>query len=517
MKHGYDYLKVARDIRLYSIAIFIFAQTIICAAVLFICMVALQYNVTIAIILSIATLVTLETIVGIYTSNICFSPLAIICSVLTTRYGASDNYGNAYTISPNIKLPTIVRPELIRLSDSLRNDIAPQLTEQHQSRNGTSSEVGSNILSSLPVGIIALNNALAITYANEYAPVSGVNDSQTIQLDFSSVSTSLYDWIINMQSTQLTGQNHWSHISNVSSASTEDRRIYDIVASYNREAKHGANIIVLTIDRTDDYIKAESTMDMLTLAAHELRGPITTMRGYIDLLEDKMAKNKLHSDSDTKLIESIDVSSQRLSSYVNNVLNTSRYEHKNLHFSPQKITIYEILKDVREDLSLRAKTSQRNLVWEIKSNLPSIFADRNSIDEVISNLVDNAIKYSPVNDDITISAQIDSDFLAISVRDHGIGIPQSSMAHIFDKFYRGYHSNKAIGGSGLGLYISRAIVKQHGGYISVESVEGSGTTFTFWIPLYKAGLDSSDVGGVMQKPDSIVTNATLCNHNKVVL
>lgn len=514
MKHGYDYLRIARDIRLYSIAIFIFAQIIICIAVWFVLILLSQYDVELAAITAMVILALSEIATGIYVLNICFSPTTLICNTLAAYFEPKNDSIN-YNISSSIKIPSLARPELMKLSSAIHNDIYSQFIGQIQSLSTPT--INLNVLASLPIGIIVLDNKLTVIYANSRAPIVGVNDSQTIQLDFSSVSTSLYDWIINMQSTQLTGQNSWSHIPNVSSASTEDRRIYDVVASYNRDAKYGTNIIVITIDCTDDYIKAESTMDMLTLAAHELRGPITTMRGYIDLLEDKIAKHKFYNNDDTKLIESINVSSQRLSSYINNVLNASRYEHKDLHFSPQKITIYEILKDVREDLSLRAKTSQRNLVWEIKSNLPSIFADRNSIDEVISNLVDNAIKYSPINDDITVYARVDSDFLAISVQDHGIGIPQSSMTHIFDKFYRGYHSNKAIGGSGLGLYISRAIVKQHGGYISVESVEGSGATFTFWIPLYRDELDSSDVNIVMQKPDSITTNATLYNHNKIVL
>jgi signal transduction histidine kinase len=121
--------------------------------------------------------------------------------------------------------------------------------------------------------------------------------------------------------------------------------------------------------------------------------------------------------------------------------------------------------------------------------LPTIAADRNSLSEVLANLVDNAIKYSNDGGHVTIDAIVDGDFVRCNVTDNGIGIPSSLVGNLFTKFYRSHRSRQSVSGTGLGLYISKGIIESHGGKIGVTSREGEGSTFSFSVPIYSTVAD----------------------------
>ena len=510
-RHDIGYARIAHNVRLYSMTLFTVFQIAISLMSYLMYYTINEYQVelsNVVVISMFAALIISETLLGIYTLIMSSLPFKLICQVLY-RNSKSDNLDGFTVIC--IKLcPPYIRSELNKLNSLLSGDIRKRNQERKGLANLSDVVLKDNILSVMPVGVIILNNNLDIVYNNSLAPIKPVFNRPTIQLDFSNSSISLHDWIIKMQAEEIYGENIWAHIANVPPNSIEDRRIYDVIAKYQRDSIGGMDISIITVDRTDKYTSDESSMDTLTLAAHELRGPITTMRGYIDILRDKLDRN-----NSKKVLDSIDVSAQKLSAYINNILNASRYDHNSLRFRPQEITLYNILDDVKDDLALRATTAQRQLNWNIPSNLPSIFADRSLIDEVINNFVDNAIKYTKSNGKITITAQVEENFLAISVHDNGIGITPTAMQNLFSKFYRSGRSKQAVGGSGLGLYISRAIIKQHNGFIVVESNEGKGTTFTAWLPLYVPGQDKiSDTP--LAQPTSFRSAAMLRNHNKII-
>ena len=302
-------------------------------------------------------------------------------------------------------------------------------------------------------------------------------------------------WYAKVKDASLSSSQTWTRIQNVPSGSIEPRHIYDVVASYKQHATSGANLIVVTIDRTSDYIKSEDNIDFVALATHELRGPVTVIKGYLEILADQM-KGKI-SEEQQGLLDRINVSTSKLSSYINNVLNTSRYSQRNLGLKLSECKVSSIVNDIKDDLDLRATTVNRHITWNIKDNLPTIAADKSSIGEVITNLVDNAIKYSNNNGQIEVSAELSGKFVAISVTDHGIGIPSSVVEQLFTKFYRSHRSRASIGGTGIGLFISRAIVESHGGTISVDSTEGEGSIFTFTIPTYAYAKNMIGKDGVM--------------------
>jgi signal transduction histidine kinase len=173
-------------------------------------------------------------------------------------------------------------------------------------------------------------------------------------------------------------------------------------------------------------------------------------------------------------------SAQQLAAFVTNILNVARVEENQLTLVLRSENWPEILKSAVADLQLRASVHGKTLDLQIADNIPPIAADRISIHEVINNLVDNAIKYSGKSEKITIKTYVNSEGLVETiVQDYGIGIPTAVLGNLFQKFHRSHKSSIQVVGSGLGLYLSKALVRAHGGNIWVNSKEGEGSTFTF--------------------------------------
>jgi signal transduction histidine kinase len=136
-------------------------------------------------------------------------------------------------------------------------------------------------------------------------------------------------------------------------------------------------------------------------------------------------------------------------------------------------------------MELRARVRGMKLTLKIDGSLPSVGADAVSIHEVVNNLLDNAIKYSKDGKEIIVHSHVNQDgSVETTVQDFGPGIPEAAMGNLFDKFYRDYHNRNNVGGTGMGLFLSKAIVTAHGGNIWVRSKEGQGTTFGFTLMPY---------------------------------
>jgi signal transduction histidine kinase len=173
--------------------------------------------------------------------------------------------------------------------------------------------------------------------------------------------------------------------------------------------------------------------------------------------------------------------------FVNNILNVARIDDDQLELKLQESDWSKILLAAINAISLRARVRGITLNYKIEPNLPSVGVDRLSIQEVINNLVDNAIKYSGKSTVINIEAHLTPDkLIETTVQDFGLGVPAAAMPNLFTKFYRDHHNRSQIGGTGLGLYLSKAIVNAHGGNLWVRSKEGEGSTFGFTVLPYSA-------------------------------
>jgi signal transduction histidine kinase len=339
-------------------------------------------------------------------------------------------------------------------------------------------------LSETICGFVVMNHEHKITYANKAAPVQiGQDGTSSLSLIFSGDDT-LEAWLAECDKSAVHAEKTWPRIPD-KLADEEGRRFFDIIASYDKGAE--SEVVLTLIDRTKLYEVGEEELDFIAFAAHELRGPITVIRGYLDVLEDEL-KDVLKDDQE-ELFRRLTVSANRLSGYINNILNTSRYDRRHLKMHLAEVPVTEVYDMIRDDMQMRASSQNRMLAVNIPDGLPTIAADSNSLSEVFGNLIDNAIKYSNEGGAINVSAAVKGDTVEISIEDHGIGMPGNVVSNLFQKFYRSHRSRETVAGTGIGLYISKAIVESHGGSISVRSEEGKGSTFVVSLPTFKSVAD----------------------------
>lgn len=353
------------------------------------------------------------------------------------------------------------------------------------------SEIGdilSEGVSASATGVIILNHNREVIYHNDKAPVvQNIKDQIVPELLFTE-DTTLDKWLDKCDKKAVHAEYTWYRVAN-KPAGEPGRKIYDVTASYQKDSR--AEVVLTLFDRTESYTPEEEDMDFIAFAAHELRGPITVIRGYLDVLDDEL-KPVLQNDQ-AELLGRLIVSSNRLSSYVSNILNASRYDRRHLkfHLSEQKITnAYDLIKD---DMQLRAVAQNRLLLVNFPQDLPTVAIDTSSISEVLSNFIDNAIKYSNEGGQVLVTAKDIGNFVQISVEDHGIGMPSNIIGNLFHKFYRSHRSRETVAGTGIGLYISKAIVESHGGNVDVRSIENKGSIFTFTVPTYASVADKLKV------------------------
>ena len=363
------------------------------------------------------------------------------------------------------------------------------------------------VLEAVPAGIIALDASGAIVYANSSAPVSvDSNGNKSIDLVFLDENNSLYHWLDENADSAVNATKIWPRIADAIAGESDARKLYDVIATYRKAGEGGIETVIVTVDRTITYLVDEEDTDFIALAAHELRGPITIIRGYIDVLGQDL-KGVIQGDQQ-ELLDRLDVSASRLSSYVSNILNVARYDRRHLKLHLVEDTFSNVYATIADDLQLRARTQNRLLSVTIPDTLPTIAADRNSLSEVLANLVDNAIKYSNEGGHVDVTAVVDGDFVRCSVTDNGIGRPASVVGSLFTKFFRSHRSRQDVSGTGLGLYISKGIIESHGGKIGVSSKEGEGSTFTFSVPIYSTVADKLLAGNetVMKSASGWIKN-----------
>lgn len=331
--------------------------------------------------------------------------------------------------------------------------------------------------------IIALNAARNVAYATTESPLQSQGDALVVRLLFNGSDT-LDAWLNECEESSVKAERLWRRVPD-KTADQENVRIFDVYASYEKGATY--ETVLTLVDRTESYQVDEDDLNFIAFAAHELRGPITVIRGYLDVLQDELGE--VLADDQKELFHRLTVSANRLSGYINNILNTAKYDRRHLNVNLIQDTFAAIYTTISDDMSLRASSQNRLLSVSIPDKLPAVAADRASLSEVMANLIDNAIKYSNEGGIITVNAEQKGDFVEFVVSDQGIGMPASVVKNLFQKFYRSHRSRETVAGSGIGLYISKAIIESHGGTIAVRSAEGEGSTFTVSIPTYASIAD----------------------------
>ncbi len=225
-----------------------------------------------------------------------------------------------------------------------------------------------------------------------------------------------------------------------------------------------------------DRLKHEFTSTI----SHELRTPLGFIIGYITTL---LRSDVSHSEETKReFLQIIKEESEKLQELVENLLDTSRIQAGSFSVQKRPTDIAELAQKVIE--KMRLITEGHSLILHFVPLLPSVPGDSRRLEQVLHNLVDNAVKYSPQGSQITISGEMKNDYIQVSVADGGPGIPKAELSKIFNAFYRIPSPNaQKMRGIGLGLTICRAVVEAHGGSIWAESIPGRGSVFYFTLPL----------------------------------
>ena len=302
--------------------------------------------------------------------------------------------------------------------------------------------------------------------------------------------------------------------------SSEKRILVSIVSS--PVGTDGEGIIVVFRDITKEKAEEREQAEFISTASHEMRTPVASIEGYLGL-----ALNPATAHIDEKardFITKAHESAQHLGRLFQDLLDISKVEDRRMKNNPKIINVNEFLKDIFDGLATKANEKQLNYIFmpdiidegKEKSLQPIFYAniDPDHFREVVSNLIENAIKYTP-SGEVVVNITGDDKQISVSVKDSGIGIPAEDIPHLFQKFYRVDNSDtREIGGTGLGLYLSRRLAEAMSGNLRVESKYKEGSTFYLEIPRMnsseaKQRLESAEAESPKDStPDSTIPEGT---------
>lgn len=221
----------------------------------------------------------------------------------------------------------------------------------------------------------------------------------------------------------------------------------------------------------------------LSVISHELQSPISIIKGYADILAEDV--HRLNPAQIREKLLVIREEADRLSKMVGKLLHASRIQAGGMRLRLEPVDLRRLIKKVVHKMS--GLSDKHTLVVDVPRHLPSVLADYEQVQEVLLNLLDNALKYSPLGGTVTISARQEGNEIVVSVSDQGIGIPEQDRERLFQRFARlDSRFVRQVKGAGLGLYICKAIVEAHGGRIWAEAVDGGGSRFSFSLPLRRS-------------------------------
>jgi two-component system NtrC family sensor kinase len=220
--------------------------------------------------------------------------------------------------------------------------------------------------------------------------------------------------------------------------------------------------------------------DFVNTVSHDLRSPLTAILGYVELIDRVGPINEQQKE----FIRRVQISVQNITALINDLLDLGRIE---AGFDARKeiVPFSAIIHYAVDGLRSRAEDKSQELILDIPENMPEVLGNPTRLRQMLSNLISNAIKYTPEKGQVTVHSHAEGEQIILQVIDTGPGIPSSDQQYIFDKFYRGSNIPPDMPGTGLGLAIVKSIVENHLGRIWVDSTLGQGTTFTVVLPISK--------------------------------
>jgi two-component system phosphate regulon sensor histidine kinase PhoR len=247
-------------------------------------------------------------------------------------------------------------------------------------------------------------------------------------------------------------------------------------------AAGGGGAVLVLHDITDLRRADQTRRDFVANVSHELRTPLTAIRGYVEALMDDAA----NAGQTRQFLETIDRQSTRMQRLVTDLLRLARLDARQEHLERAPCDLQQLLGGVVADLALAIETKRQQASVTVDAAAATVIADPAKLHDIIRNLVENAVTYSPEGTAIQIDATRRADAVAITVADCGPGIPPEDLTRVFERFYRVDKSRARPGGTGLGLAIVRHLAELHGGEVTAENRGEGGARFTVTLPLVSA-------------------------------
>jgi len=359
--------------------------------------------------------------------------------------------------------------KLARMFNYMADELEDKVTEISQEKNRIEA-----ILESMVDGVIAVDRDGEITLINPAA--SRIFNIEAEKIEGKDLLTTLFSHRIEMY-LQRAFDTKKSIKREIKYKNPEQKIIQaTFIPLLDEEDKITGGVIVLT-DITELRKLETVRNDFVANVSHELRTPLTSIVGYLDtLLESDVEDPEIRN----KFLKIIKEEADRLSILIKDLLNLSEIESHTFDLKPGSFK--NVLNKVIKLMEKNAEKKEIELQFEIADDLSPVYMVREQIKQVLINLFDNAIKYTPRAGKIKITVRQVDDKVYFSIKDNGMGIPQADQERIFERFYRVDKArSRAFGGTGIGLSIVRNIIKQHGSEIQVKSREGEGSEFYFYL------------------------------------
>ena len=266
----------------------------------------------------------------------------------------------------------------------------------------------------------------------------------------------------------------------------EERVVSAHLAPVVTQGDEMLGVVTVLRDITKEIEADRAKSEFISTVSHELRTPMTSIKGYTDLL--LMGAVGELNPQQHHFLEVIKSNADRLTGLINDLLDISRIETGRLRLDLQPMQVREVIEEVVGSLRGQAEAKGLWVRVEVPQGLPAVMADRDRITQVVLNLMDNAVRYTPEGGEVSVRVELADEALLVHVQDTGIGIAPEEQGRIFERFYRSEDARvQETEGTGLGLAIVKSLVEMHGGRVWVESELGKGSTFSFTIPLRGRG------------------------------
>jgi signal transduction histidine kinase len=256
----------------------------------------------------------------------------------------------------------------------------------------------------------------------------------------------------------------------------------DEVGQLARAFNQMADTIVENIEEMKT--KERLRRDLVANISHDLRSPLTSLQGYLETILIK--ENTLPDEERRRLMETIFKNATQLNKLIIELFELSKLDAKQVRPNPEPFSLPELVQDVLLKFKHRAEQQNISLRTSIPANMPFVYGDIGMIERALSNLIDNALSYTPASGKVNVTLTLHHNKIVISISDTGSGIPSEDIPFVFDRFYRVEKSRtrSSSGGAGLGLAITKKILEAHNSFITVNSILNQGTTFKFELPVH---------------------------------